>query len=213
MDLRSKTRLCGALVCVLLGGNVLACGSRSGGDPSPYRGAVLPTPRPKVDFTLLATDTTPYDFRRETDGYVTLLLFGYTHCPDICPLHLSNIAAVLHKLPPSVANQVRVVFVTTDGERDTPQRIRAWLDQFDREFVGLRGSLEQVNAIQHAVGLPSAIIDTTDTGEYVVSHAAQVIAYTKDDLAHIVYPFGTRQADWAHDLPRLVTETWRGGVR
>lgn len=212
MHPRAKTRMCGPLVCVVLGG-ILACGPPPGGGASPYRGRLLPTPWPKIGFTLTATDATPYDFRKETDGYVTLLFFGYSNCPDICPVHLANIAAVLHKLPPSVANQVRVVFVTTDAERDTPQRIRAWLDQFDHDFVGLRGSLDTVNAIQRAIGLPPAVIDTTEAEEYLVGHAAPVIAYTRDNLAHVVYPFGIRQADWAHDLPSLVNETWQGDVR
>lgn len=198
----------GSLLPVILSLGILACERGTADEPSPYRGTVLPTPWPKVDFSLPATDGHPFAFRQETEGFVTLLFFGYTHCPDICPVHLANIAAVLHKLAPDIANQVKVVFVSTDPVRDTPERIREWLDHFDPAFIGLRGPLDDVNDIQQQIGLPAAIMERSEGQSYTVGHAAQVIAYTRDGFAHVVYPFGTRQADWAHDLPRLVEETW-----
>ena len=142
----------------------------------------------------------------ETEGFVTLLFFGYTYCPDICPLHMANIAAVLQKLSPEVANRIRVVFVTTDPERDTPERLREWLGNFNRNFIGLYGPLDEVNGIQNAMGLPSARREEIPTGGYGIGHAAQVVAYTTDNRAHMMYAFGTRQADWAHDLPILVND-------
>ena len=169
---------------------------------------MLPEPWPKIDFTLRATDGTDFHFRQETDGFVTLLFFGYTYCPDICPVHVANIAAVLQKLPPTVARDIKFLFVSVDQDRDTPERLRDWLDRFDPSFIGLRGPMETVNDIQRRIGLPSAIREETDAENYTVGHAAQVIAYTQDNLAHLVYPFGTRQADWAHDLPKLVDARW-----
>lgn len=189
---------CSVVGCLLM----WACGPGQA-EESAFRGIVLPQPWPKVPFTLMATDGSSFDFRRETDGHVTLLFFGYTHCPDICPVHMANIAAVLHELPPSVSGQVKVVFVSTDPDRDTPERLHDWLAQFDRDFIGLRGPLATVNEIQREIGLAPAIIENKE-GEYLVAHAAQVVAYTKDNRAHLVYPFGTRQVDWAHDIPKLV---------
>jgi protein SCO1/2 len=200
----------GFLLPVILSLGILGCGRSTPGGASPYRGTILPTPWPKVDFSLTATDGERFDFRRETEGFVTLLFFGYTSCPDICPVHMANIAAVLGKLPPTITNQVKVVFVSTDPARDKPERIREWLDHFDADFIGLRGSLETVNAIQQEIGLPPAVAARSEGEEHTVGHAAQVIAYTRDDSAHVVYPFGTRQTDWAHDLPKLVVEDWEG---
>ena len=173
---------------------------------SAYAGRELPTPQPKPDFVLTDTDGNRFDFRQRTDGYLTLLFFGYTHCPDVCPLHLSNIAAVLRRLPAGTADRVRVVFVTTDPERDTAMRIRTWLNAFDHGFIGLRGSAAEILRAETAAGVPPAAREPTvapDTG-YAVGHAAQVIAYGADNLARAVYPFGTRQEDWAHDLPLLL---------
>jgi protein SCO1/2 len=121
---------------------------------------------------------------------------------------MANIAAVLADLDYADRARIRVVFVTTDPERDTPGRLREWLDRFDRSFVGLRGSEAEVNAIQAALHLPAAVRQPSGPGPlpgaYGVGHAAQVIAFTADGRARVVYPFGTRQSDWAHDLPRLV---------
>lgn len=198
---RSTTFL---IACLALG--LAACGPGSP-DASELRGVVLPEPLPKTDFTLTTTAGEPFAFRAETDGYVTLLFFGYTHCPDVCPVHMANIAAVLHRLPPQTANRVKVVMVTVDPERDTPERLRRWLDAFDRSFVGLTGPMERVNAIQRDLRLPPAV-KQGEGADYLMGHAAQVIAFTADDRARVIYPSGTRQTDWAHDLPLLVEAEW-----
>ncbi len=180
-----------------------AAGDGGGSPASDFRGVQLPEPRPKPDFTLRDTDGRPFRFREETKGYVTLLFFGYTNCPDVCPVHMANIAAVLRGFPFELRRQFKVVFVTTDPDRDTPERLREWLDGFDPSFIGLRGDEDEVNRIMIGLGMPGAVKSETSNGNYLVGHSAQVIAFTRDDLAHFVYPFGTRQADWAHDLPKL----------
>ena len=186
---------------------LLAC-LQDRASPGDLRGTLLPDPWAKPDFVLTDTRGEPFDFRSETDGYVTLLFFGYTYCPDICPVHMANLGAVRRRLPPEVSNRIKVVFVSTDPERDTADRIRGWLDTFDRSFIGLRGALDTVNAIQRELKLPDAIRLEGDGADYTVGHAAQVIAFTADNVARVVYPFGIRQADWAHDLPRLVEGRW-----
>ncbi len=170
-----------------------------------YRGSPLPHAITRPSFTLTDTRGQPYDFRAKTNSTVTLLFFGYLNCPDVCPVHMTNIAAVLHQLPFDVTRNVRVVFITTDPARDTPEKLSAWLANFDSSFVGLRGTPEQVKAIEKSVNVAPAVAGKPDSsGSYEVGHAAQVIAFTPDDSAHLVYPFGTRQADWMHDLPLLV---------
>lgn len=170
----------------------------------PWRGVLQQPATPRPDFVLRTTAGERYDFRRETAARPTLLFFGYTSCPDVCPVHLANIAAVLKKLPPEQARAFTVVFVTTDPKRDTPSRIRRWLDQFDPRFVGLVGTPTEVAGAQRAAGLDPAAGDTAKA-EYDVAHAAVVLGFSRDDSAHVVYPFGVRQDDWAVDLPRLLT--------
>lgn len=172
-----------------------------------YHGFVLEEPLPKPDFTLPDTDAQPFDFGRETEGKLALVFVGYTYCPDVCPIHMANLAAVLDDLP-KMAEQTRVIFITADPKRDTPERLRAWLDAFDSRFVGLRGSLEDVHRIEDALKLPHSVLSDTTAAEYDVGHSALVLAFSPDGPARVVYPFGTRQADYAHDLPRLLVDDW-----
>ena len=184
-------------ICWILPALLAAACGRPAADrplsPGGFVGAELIPPRPKPEFVLTGTD-----------GYLTLLFFGYTHCPDVCPVHMANIAAVLKRLPVDVGRAVRVVFVTTDPARDTQARLRQWLDAFDPSFIGLTGTPTQLEQVQTAAGVLPAEPDTTAGPDYTVGHAAQVIAYTPDNLERVMYPFGTRQADWAHDIPLLV---------
>jgi protein SCO1/2 len=169
-----------------------------------YRGGLVSPPLPKARFTLTDTSATPFDFRQQTQGYVSLLFFGYTHCPDLCPLHMANIAFALKKMPTNVAEQIKVVFVTTDPRRDNPKVLRSWLDRFDKRFIGLTGSESAIEAAQQASAVPPARKAALTDRDYQVGHASFVLAYTKDNLAHVIYPGGITQNDWEHDLPLLV---------
>jgi protein SCO1/2 len=169
-------------------------------------GTVLADPWPRPSFTLTTTEGRPYDFATETAGRLTLLFFGYTSCPDICPIHLATLADVLAR--PGMPRPL-VVFVGIDANRDTPAAVREFLDHFDPEFIGLTGTPSELEAAQLATGVPVAFAEPADEdGDYLVGHASQIVAYTPDDLAHVVYPFGIRQQDWVHDLPRLTSVDW-----
>ncbi|MGD8574509.1 MAG: SCO family protein, partial [Gammaproteobacteria bacterium] len=86
--------------------------------------------------------TTARDFR----GHTVLLYFGYTHCPDVCPLTLAALARALHDIGPS-ADQVRVLFVSVDPERDTPPLLARYTEAFGPRFVGLTGTRQQLDAL------------------------------------------------------------------
>jgi len=172
-----------------------------------YRGGLITPPLPKPSFTLIDTSSAPFNFRSRTEGYVTLLFFGYTFCPDQCPMHMANIGSALKKLPVGVAEQVKMVFVTTDPARDSPAVLRHWLNFFDNRFIGLTGSEAAVEAVQQAAGVPIAQ-KTGTSGNYGVAHANFVVAYTKDNFAHVIYPGGVSKDDWVHDLPQLIRENW-----
>jgi protein SCO1 len=176
-----------------------------------YRGGLVSPPLPKPKFTLTDTSGAAYDFFAQTQGYVTFLFFGYTRCPDMCPLQMQMIAQALTKMPKQDADQFRVVFVTTDPEHDSPAVLRIWLDHFDKRFVGLTGSQIAIDAAQVAANLsPAKRSAGRANGAYDVAHAAFALGYTKDNLAHVIYPVGVKEEDLAHDLPYLAKETWNG---
>jgi protein SCO1 len=171
-----------------------------------YRGGSITPPLAKPQFTLSDTSGAPFDFGVETQGYVTLLFFGYTHCPDECPTHMAAIAMSLRQVPEQVRNQVKVVFVTADPARDSAAVLRAWLDHFDKRFIGLTGNAASIEAAQQAASIPKASKIVLGNKPYQVAHAAFVLAYTKDNVARFLYPAGMTSVDWAHDLPLLVKE-------
>jgi protein SCO1/2 len=175
---------------------------------SAYRGGMVTPPLPKPRFVLTDTSGAAFDFRQRTEGYVTLLFFGYTNCPDQCPMHMATLGAALKKLPGGIADQVKLVFVTTDPARDSPAAVQRWLDLFDRRFIGLSGTEQAIEAVERAAGVPLATKTGPANGEYGVAHANFVLAYSKDNLAHVIYPGGVSKDDWVHDLPLLIKDTW-----
>ena len=181
-----------------------AIAQRAGGET--YRGGLVTPPLPKPNFVLTDTSGAPFDFWHRTSGSVTLLFFGYTHCPDQCPMHMANIGRALKTLPADVSDRVKLVFVTTDPTRDTPVELRRWLDQFDKRFIGLTGSDAALALVQKAAGVPAAARREAGKGKYAVAHANFVVAYSTDNRAHVIYPGGISAADWIHDLPLLMKE-------
>jgi len=178
--------------------------SSRGPQDASYHGGLVTPPLPKPAFTLTDTSGATFDFRNGTEGYVTLLYFGFCHCLTACPMQMNYLASALRSLPVEVRSQIRVVFVTTDPEHDNPRLVRTWLNRFDRSFIGLTGTVDQIHNAETASKLPRTIKPD--------EHAAFVVAYTRDDLGHVIYPAGMTQADWIHDLPRLVSETWTTAV-
>jgi len=165
------------------------------------QGVVVDPPGEKPSFTLTDTSGDSYDFAAETEGKLALLYFGYLNCPDICPVHLAQIAEVFDRLP-DVARDAEVVFVSVDPGRDDPEEIRGFLDRFDSRFVGLTGTETELATAQTAAGVPPAVM-IGDGDDYTVDHAGWVIAYGPDGRNHAIYPFGTRQSQWDNDLQIL----------
>ena len=121
---------------------------------------------------------------------------------------MANIAMSLKKMPPGLRDQLKLVFVTTDPARDSPKALRSWLNRFDEGFIGLTGSEAAIEAAQRATGVPLATKTALAAGDYGLAHANFVLVYTKDNLAHVIYPGGVSKDDWVHDLPLLIKETW-----
>ena len=199
------------LAAVVLAG----CGLGAAG-PQPttgyhWTGAEVVHPLVKPEFTLTDQSGKPFDFQRDTAGRVTLLYFGYTHCPDICPENMSMLAFAMKQLPAAVRSHLAIVFVTTDPARDTPPVLAAWLGTFNEGFIGLTGTKAEIDLAQAEARVSMASPEPAAPGStYYVDHAAQIIAYTPDDLAHVMFFQGMPTSGVANDLQRLVTSGWNG---
>ncbi|MDH5372837.1 MAG: SCO family protein, partial [Acidimicrobiia bacterium] len=184
-----------------------ACAGSSVAVSGELEGVALDQPTEKASFVLRDTEGRRFDFVEDTEGRLTFLYFGYTSCPDICPVHLAQLAEVFDQLP-EVRRNASVVFVTVDPDRDDPATLRLFLDAFSDEFIGLTGSQEELVAAQEAAGVPVAVKEGSGN-DYTMGHAGQVLVYAPDGFGYSVYPFGTRQSQWIHDLPILLARVER----
>jgi protein SCO1/2 len=194
------------------------CGSDSGsGDKAADKPAsvkdtkssgatVLDEPFDKPDLRLTDTRGKSYDLIKETKGHPTLLYFGYTHCPDICPLTMSNISVAKAKLSPEEKKKLRVIFVTTDPERDTPKELGKWLHGQDPSFTGLTGDFDTIQAGARSVGVHIEPSRKKKNGDIVSTHGAQLLVFSpKDDKAHVLYTEDNSGPDvLKKDLPKLI---------
>ena len=171
------------------------------GQSGPYQGVYLGRTFDKPAVTLTDTSGKPFDLAARTAGKAMLLYFGYTHCPDVCPTTMGDIAVAVSKLPKAQQSRIQVVFVTTDPARDTPAAIRGWLDAFNPAFVGLTGDIRTIIAAAKSVGV---YVAAPVKGQEPV-HGAQTLGYLpSDDKAHLLYTSGTTTAVFEHDLPLLI---------
>ena len=167
---------------------------------------VLDQPFEKPDLVLTDTQGKKYDLRAATKGRPTLIYFGYTHCPDICPLTMNNIAVAKKQLPKAEQDQLSVVFVTTDPARDTPTELGKWLKGIDPRFVGLTGDFATIQAAARTLGIS---IEPTHkdkkTGKTVSVHGTQVVAFSpKTDAGYVLYGEDATVDDYTKDLPKII---------
>ncbi len=168
-----------------------------GGPDTPFSGLEPSEPFARPSFTLTDRSGSPYDFMDQTAGELTLLFFGYTNCPDVCPTTMANIAVALRNVDPALAEDVKVVFVTTDPARDDPETLGAYLDRFDADlpvsFIGLSGDQADVEAAQREAGVPVA----EEEGQV---HSTLLLLFGHDDLARVAFLAGSTPDDITHDL-------------
>lgn len=136
-------------------------------------------------------------------GKVVLLGFGFTSCPEVCPTTLAVLAQARKRLGPQ-ADQVQVLYVTVDPERDTAERMRAYLRGFDPTFVGLTGAADQLAGVRAKYGV---IAERKPVGSsYSVAHSSSVYLIDRQGLLRAMMPYGRTPDDYVHDVRLLLNE-------
>ena len=107
-------------------------------------------------------------------GRWSLIFFGYTHCPDICPNTLAVMKQAMKQLHEHSV-QPQVIFISVDPKRDTPERLAKYVRYFDPDFIGATGSEEALAALAPALGIPFARPPGSDSENYLVDHGASVL--------------------------------------
>lgn len=189
---------------------VLALGlltAACGGDSEEFAGTRLKNPYAAPDIALTDTSGSPYSLAADTDKALTLVFFGYTHCPDYCPLVMNNLAAAMNRLDDDDRSKVDVVLVTTDPERDDEKALRTYLDSYDSDFIGLTGDIDTIIA----VGKPMAVYvndgKELPTGGFDLGgHSTFTLAIDDDDEAIALWNQETSSTEFAADIHTLLTE-------
>jgi protein SCO1/2 len=173
-----------------------------GGGSGMYRGAQPMTPMPMPDVTLRTVDGQPFNLVTDTSHPVTLVFFGYTNCPDVCPLVMTDLTLAYTELPAAIRAQTQVLFVTTDPARDTPSVLRSYLARYNAAFVGLTGDLPKIAAAATDLGVAITGRKKLPSGGYDVGHGAQVIGFSHES-APVVWTPGTSVPDMVADIETL----------
>lgn len=172
--------------------------------PEKLNGAVLDPALPAPDFSLMRADGTQFQLSAYR-GKIVLLYFGYTSCPDVCPATLAELRQAREALGSALTDQVQVVIVAVDPDRDTPERIQQYAEHFDKSFIGLSGSLDELQKIWDAYGITRTIEKSQSASGYLVSHTARVYLVDKFGALRLSFAFGTPPEDITHDLRLLLT--------
>ncbi len=186
---------------LLLGLALLLSGCQSQGYA--YKGSVVNPPLALPDFEL--ADVTGQPFRlSQVKGEIALVYFGYTHCPDACPLTMYDVKQTLAGLKQG-KERVHVLFISVDPERDTPEVLSKYVAGFGPEFIGLTGSLPQLQAVMKPFGVMAEKDTSTDSaGGYAVSHSTRLFLVDPQSQLVLTYGFGFEIGDLRDDLEYLL---------
>jgi protein SCO1/2 len=137
-------------------------------------------------------------------GKVVLVFFGYTQCPDVCPTTMAEMASVMQKLGPQ-ADQVQVLFITLDPERDTPQLLASYVPAFDKRFVGLYGTPEQTAKVAKDFKVFYSKVPGKEPGSYTIDHTAGTYAYDREGRLRLFIRHGGGADPIVHDIRQLLS--------
>ena len=137
-------------------------------------------------------------------GKVVIVFFGYTQCPDVCPTTMAEMAGVMQKLGPQ-ADQVQVLFITLDPERDTPQLLASYVPAFDKRFVGLYGTPEQTAKTAKDFKVFFSKVPGKDPGSYTIDHMAGSYVFDRDGRLRLFIRHGGSADAIVHDIRQLLS--------
>lgn len=181
---------------------------------SRYKGFAMVPERPAPDFSLTAQTGEPFQLS-DARGKAALVFFGFTYCPDICPMTLQQLSQALALLEPELAERVQVVLISVDPERDTPEVMARYLQAYDPRIVGVTGELPAIEAVAQGYGVrffkESPTGGTVEPGaeDYTMAHSSTVFLVDPFGQLRVSYLGAYTPQDLADDL-RLILEEAEG---
>lgn len=208
---RAHSILLAAVFIVAITGGMFLSRALLDGGPDAARialakGTLLDPPRPLPPLDFIDHSGAAFDAGR-LGGKWSLLFFGFTHCPDVCPTTLATLSQIeksLTDLPP--ADRPQVVLMSVDPKRDTPEQLASYVKFFSPSFVGVTGTQSTVEAFTRQLGVPVAI-HMLDDGNYTVDHSATIFLIDPNAELRAVFSMPHVPADIAADYRRIVQQS------
>ena len=173
--------------------------------PYEFHGTIITPPLPLSNISLQTAGGESFRLS-EQKGKIVLLFFGYTNCPDVCPITLGTFKQVYERLGEDAQN-VKFVMITADPERDTPDKVAAYAARFNPEFVGLGGSLQDLQSLWKELGVFVEKQESNSTAGYLVSHTASVYVLNQNGSLIMTLPYGSSAIDMANDVGELLRQS------
>jgi protein SCO1/2 len=167
-----------------------------------YHGSPYVEPKEASSFQLTKTNGEVISFPSDLPG-ISLLFFGYTHCPDVCPGTAAQVKLVFDKLGSNI-NRVNFVFVTVDPDRDSLDKIENFPRRFNPNFIGLRGELGELEQIKVDYGVFAEVDPDSSEENYLITHTARVFLIDDNGILRTGYPFDTPHEDILADVKYLL---------
>jgi protein SCO1/2 len=169
-----------------------------------YQGVLIDPPAPAAEFELTDQNGELFTLSKQNDKIV-LIFFGYTNCPDVCPVTLSEYKRIKKGLGDQ-AEDVRFVFITVDPERDNTERLKTYMENFDPSFIGLTGDQESLEVVWEDYGVYQEKREGGSASGYLVDHTARIYTIDKNGNWRLNYPFGMETSKVIDDLNHLLKE-------
>lgn len=169
-----------------------------------YQGVLIAPPAKAPDFSLVDQHGDLFTLSQQR-GNVVMIFFGYTNCPDVCPITLSEYKQIKSRLGEKATN-IKFVFITVDPERDTPERMKLYVENFDAEFIALTADRQTLETVWEKYGVYQERQDTGSAAGYLVDHSARTYAIDAQGNWRINYPFGMEVEKIYQDVVHLLRE-------
>ena len=167
------------------------------------KSGVFNPPRAAPDFSLPGSDGEEFTLSKHRNKLI-VLGFGFSHCQDICPMTLAKLAQARKDLG-VLADDIQVVYITVDPERDTSERLRRYMANFHSSFIGISGSDEELTKLRKAYGIMAAK-EVHKDGNYQEHHSSYLYLIDNQGLLRALVPFGKTSDDIVHDIRILLQE-------
>jgi len=172
--------------------------------PASFRGTTYDKPYPAApEFELTRSDGSSFRLS-EMRGNVALLFFGYTSCPDVCPTTMAKLKLAVSALKESEAARVKVLFITVDPKRDTPDRVQTYVSRFNPAFIGLGGTETALTKVWQEYGVYRSDVPGSSADSYIVDHTARITMIDQEGNMRVSFGYDVPVDDIVHDLELLL---------